>query len=209
VGNDLMAFVILLLASVTFDGFTETEPWRDIYEWTTAGLGFLGDNAPITAQSLGLAVFPVVFISVYLIFSFAMSRLSGSGAPASHLARAFIYSLVPIALAYHIAHFFSFLLIQGQLIVPLASDPFGYLWNLFGTANYGVNLTIVNSRAVWFVSLGAIVLGHVCAVYLAHVMAMRLFASRSMVLRSQYPMLVLMVLYTTTSLWIIAQPIVA
>ncbi len=209
VGTDLTAFVILALSTVTFDGFTETSAWLRVQTSLAEGLSGLGANATTAVQTLGLVVFPGLFVVAYLGFCYLMSRVTGNGVPAGDMARAFVYSLVPIALAYHIAHFFSYLLIQGQMVVPLASDPFGFGWDLLGTASYRVNLTLVNARAVWFVSLFAIVLGHVLAVYVAHVMALRLFPSRVTAVRSQYPMLVLMVLYTATSLWIIAQPIVA
>ena len=89
------------------------------------------------------------------------------------VARAFVFSLVPIALAYNMAHFISLLLIQGQLIVPLASDPFGYGWDLFGTVDYRIDIGVINAKIVWFISVAAIVLGHIIAVYVAHVVSLR------------------------------------
>ena len=136
-----------------------------------------------------------------------MALASGDDLPVSDIARAFVYSLVPIALAYNIAHFFTLLAIQGQLIIPLASDPFGYGWDLFGTADYKVNIALVNARFAWILSVGAIVLGHISAVYLAHVIALRTMRDNRSAMRSQYPMLALMVMYTVISLWIVAQPI--
>ena len=124
------------------------------------------------------------------------------------MARLFSYSLIPIALAYNIAHYITLFLIQGQLIIPLASDPFGSGWDLFGTANYSLNISIINARILWFLSVALIVIGHVLAVYLAHRVAIRTFTDRTIALKSQYPMLSLMVVYTVVSLWIIAQPIV-
>ena len=130
------------------------------------------------------------------------SRLSVATA-----AKGFVYSLIPIALAYHLAHFFSFLLIQGQLMIPLASDPFGFGWDLLGTTDYRVNIAIINARTTWFLAVGAIVVGHVISVYLAHIIALRILKDRGLALRSQYPLLGLMVGYTMMSLWILAQPI--
>ena len=101
------------------------------------------------------------------------------------------------------------LLIQGQLIIPISSDPFGYGWDLFGAAGYNLDIGVINARVLWFLSVAVIVVGHVLAVYLAHLAAIRLFKDRTMALNSQYPMLTLMVLYTVASLWIIAQPILA
>jgi len=116
--------------------------------------------------------------------------------------------LIPIALAYNLAHYFSFLLIQGQLIIPLISDPFGFGWDIFSTANYKVNIAIINAKFAWFLSLFSIVIGHILSIFIAHKVAFNQLKNIHVVLKTQYPMLVLMVIYTATSLWIIAQPIV-
>ena len=97
----------------------------------------------------------------------------------------------------------------GQYLIPLASDPLNLGWNLFGSKLYFIRIGMVDAKMVWYVSLLSIVLGHIAAVYLAHVTAMRLFSTPQFALRSQYPMLVLMVCYTMISLWIMAQPIVS
>ena len=124
------------------------------------------------------------------------------------VARSFVLSLMPIAIAYHLAHYLSYFLIAGQIAIPLISDPFGWGWDLFGTAGYRIDIAVVNAKTVWYVAVAAIVIGHIVAVYLAHVMAMRVFAEPRRALISQFPMLALMVGYTTISLWILAQPIV-
>ena len=67
-----------------------------------------------------------------------------------------------------------------------------------------MNIAIVNSKFVWYLSVSAIVLGHIIAVYLAHQVSFDVFRQRRHALASQYPMLALMVLYTMVSLWIIA-----
>ncbi len=78
---------------------------------------------------------------------------------------------------------------------------------MFGTADYKVNIWVVSSKFLWYFSVAVIVIGHVIAVYLAHVLSMSIFSDRAQVLRSQYPMVALMIGYTVISLWIIAQPI--
>jgi hypothetical protein len=157
---------------------------------------------------MGVILFPLGFFLVYMFFSKLMAISVKGEVSTLEIARIFGYSLIPIALAYNIAHFITLLLIQGQLIVPLASDPFGSGWNIFGTVDYSINIAIINARILWFLSVGLIVLGHMLAVYLAHLVAIRTFSDRAMVLKSQYPMLTLMVVYTLISLWILAQPIV-
>ena len=120
----------------------------------------------------------------------------------------FVLTLVPIGIAYHLAHYHSLLLVAGQYAIPLLSDPFGLGWDLFGTTLYRVDLSVVNAASIWYLSVGAIVVGHVLAVCLAHVMALRVYGDPRPALRSQIPMLVLMVLYTMSSLWILSQPVV-
>ena len=115
---------------------------------------------------------------------------------------------MPIAVAYHLAHYLSFLLLAGQLIIPLASDPLGFGWDLFGTTLYRLDIGIIDARFVWLTSVASIVLGHIIATWLAHETALTIFKTAARARRSQYPMLCLMIAYTVTSLWILAQPIV-
>lgn len=198
----MAAFVILTLATVSFDGFQDTETWAS---WRA---DMLTVTTTDVVDTLGLAAAPLLFAGVYVAFCWGVRLMSGDRGDFGSLASAFVFSLVPIALAYNIAHFVTLLLIQGQLIIPLASDPFGFGWDIFGGADYNVNLNIISAKAVWFISLAAIVLGHVVSVYLAHLTALRLSDRAPNALRGQIPMLALMVLYTVSSLWIIGQPIV-
>ena len=138
----------------------------------------------------------------------AMAWLSGQREPdAGELLRRFTFSLLPIALAYHFAHFLGFLFINGQRFIVLASDPFGWGWDLFGTADAIINIGILSPVFIWYFSILAIVVGHIAGVYLAHVQATRIYSARRGALLSQVPMLVLMVCYTCASLWIISRPI--
>ena len=213
-----MVLVIIMLATVTFDGFMETPLWAEVADqfglWLAALAPAPGDLNSIVATA-GLAGTAVLFLSIYLAFSRLIAGCAaiGAGPPAVHgagvIARYFVFTLVPIAIGYHLAHYLSFLVMAAQYLMPLASDPFGLGWDLFGTANHIVRIGIVDARFVWYASIAAIVTGHVAAVYLAHAMALRVFGNRRTALRSQYPMLVLMVGYTMVSLWIIAQPIVS
>ena len=218
-----MVLVWLILATVTFDGFMETPLWTAIADGTRQWLSALAirpadDDLRAVVATLGLAVFALSFLSVYVSCAWLIARCAGAGADAGgspptryeafRIARFFIFTLVPIAIGYHLAHYLSFLVMAGQYLIPLASDPLGLGWDLFGTTLYIVKIGIVDARFVWFASVTAIVIGHVAAVYLAHAMALRIFRDKRAALSSQYPMLALMIGYTMVSLWIIAQPIV-
>ena len=210
--NDVLAMVVLLLATVTFDGFSATQTWVDIQMFSTDIFISVANgpyfNGGMVADSLGVLLLPVIFLVIYLAFSRLISGSAGSDLGAVTVARTFAYSLIPIALAYNIAHFITLLLIQGQLIIPLTSDPFGYGWNLLGTEDYRINIGVINARGLWYASVGLIIVGHIIAVYLAHRISLRTFQDKSAAISSQYPMLMLMVIYTVVSLWTIAQPIV-
>jgi hypothetical protein len=200
-----------MLAAVCFDGFTETPLWAGIVEYYAPPApvpGNDGDAARASVQTAGLIAAPLLFVAVYLVFCRLIARAGDGRVPATRIAGLFVLTLVPIAIAYHLSHYLSFLAMAGQYLIPLASDPFGFGWNLFGTKNYFVRIGLVDARAVWYLSTGAIVMGHIVAVYLAHCVALKLYSDRQLALRSQWPMVALMVCYTMTSLWIIAQPIV-
>jgi hypothetical protein len=120
-----------------------------------------------------------------------------------------VLSLVPIAIAYHLAHYLSYLLLAGQLIIPISSDPFAIGWNLFGTLNYRIDISVIDAGKVWYLAVCAIVVGHITAVCIAHVTALQREPETRAAIISQLPMLVLMIGYTMISLWILSQPIVA
>ena len=221
VSTSKMVFVLLMLASVTFDGLLATPLWAEagremLYsEQLRSLIVFLQDfagDAYAAVSTLALVAFLIVFQLFYLLFSALVYWITPAAERSRvsilQVAKIFVLTLIPIALAYHLAHYLSFLLIVGQYMIPLASDPFGFGWDLFGTSLYMVNIGIVNAKFVWYTSVVAIVTGHIIAVYLAHVIAIRTFRSSKAALLSQIPMLVLMVSYTMLSLWILAQPVV-
>ena len=191
------ALVIVVLAGVTFDGLLQTPLWLEIVRLT-----------PVT-QTSGVILLPLLFFGIYLGFV-GLSRALGGGGDGGfrQFAAGYAFSLVPIAIAYQMAHYYTYLLIQGQMIISLISDPLGWGWDLFGTAGFEPRYGIIGAGFVWYSQVALIIVGHVIAVYLAHSISLRLLRDPGRAFRSQLPMLVLMVLYTITSLWILAQPIV-
>jgi len=151
----------------------------------------------------------VLFVGVYLAVSMLVCRLSATENDVMQTAQAYVLSLVPIAIAYHLAHYLSYLLIAGQLIIPVMSDPLGQGWNLFGTTGYRVDISVIEADDVWYLSVFAIVIGHIAAVCVGHATALRREASARSAVLIQLPMVVLMIAYTMISLWILSQPIVA
>jgi len=219
-----MVFVLLMLSTVTFDGFQETSLMQrvDTVAESSHALSTLlfdmsdwGFDETRVTHTFVLVAFAVAFVAIFWFTSWMTLRwITGrlrrggraSELTASETACSFVLTLVPIAVAYHLSHYCSLLVTAGQFVIPLASDPFGWSWNLFGTAGYKVNLAVVSPYVFWYGSVALIVIGHVIAVYLAHLAALRLFGRHALI--GEVPMLILMVAYTTLSLWILAQPIV-
>jgi hypothetical protein len=205
------AFVIAALSAVGFDGLAETPLWEAVVGESLAVLYAVGvvqavgyEAAGALVKTLGLLLMPLLFAAVYGLVCAWTGRLVGEDG--ARVARRFVLSLVPIAVAYHLAHYLSYLLIQGQAALPLLSDPLALGWDLFGTRGREVDLEVIDMRTVWLFAVLAIVAGHVSAVVVGHRTALAAYGARAT--RSQLPMLALMVGYTMSSLWILSQPIV-
>ncbi len=201
VSASMVAFVLLYLIGVVYDGLLVTPAWV----WLE---GLMAPLGPIAIRTFGLLALWLLATSLYLLTCRAMAALFGDAARTGGLARRFVFTLVPIVIAYHLAHYLTYLLIQGQYAIPLASDPFGRGWDLFGTAGYRPDIAVIGARFAWYMALVAIVAGHVVAVFLAHLRAVQIFGTGRPVILSQGPMTALMVLLTVASLTILAEPIV-
>jgi uncharacterized membrane protein YuzA (DUF378 family) len=131
-------------------------------------------------------------------------RSLGGGHSTRELAERFVYTLVPISLAYVIAHYFSLLAYQGQALSYLASDPLGNGSNIFGTATSQINYNVVGANGIWYTQVGALVIGHAAGLTLAHDRALVVYKRVRDATRSQYWMLAVMVGFTSLALWILS-----
>mgnify|MGYP001455963770 CR=1 FL=1 len=206
-GWDWTVFIVLTLSTLAFDGLLATPLWQQLTLWTLPVWGPFGQLGFAILKGAGIVVLTALFLAVFSLFMRAVVYFGrGKGDPLA-TTTLFAQTLIPIALVYNAAHNYSYLTVQAQGLIPLLADPFGRGWNLLPTAGYKPSFVLAGAATVWYVQVVLIVLGHVIAVYLAHLRAGERFRSARNVLLSQYPMLLLMVLYTMTSLWILAQPI--
>ena len=185
-----VAFILVVLGSTTFDGFSRSSVWLDV---AAARTGW-----PLTAVNTVGLVF--VIFAVFVLYRAAIAAMAAmTGDSERELAEAFAPSLMPIAAAYTIAHYFSYLLLEGQQIIAHVSDPFGRGWDLFGTATYLVDYTAISTDTIAWTQTAAIAAGHVLAVAVAHDRAVERWPHR-LAMRSQYPMLAVMIAYTVIGL---------
>lgn len=196
-----MMFVLLMLATVSFDGISSTA-------FAASILTFLLDSGITLVFAKTILMFGVfaVFVLIYLLFTVLIRNYAQSQKSVLALAKQFVLSLLPIAIVYEVAHFALLLLTEGQRISIRLSDPFGYGWDLFGTASQTVNYGFVNFKLLWNVEIALIMLGHIASIYIAHMVALNIFNDVRTARRSQIPMLILMIGYTVLGLWILAQP---
>ena len=183
----LAAVVVVLVGTTAFDGLTRTTYWQN-------GPGISGDARSLP-QLLGLTLVVALVAALYAGATTVAGRVAGVPDGPS----AYAHTVIPIAAGYAIAHYFSLLLLDGQLTYILASDPFQRGVDLFGTAANAVDYTAVRPRTISVVQVTAIVLGHVLGVVLAHDRAVRLSSGRT-ARTSQYPLLLVMVVFTVGGL---------
>ncbi|RWE29357.1 hypothetical protein, partial [Mesorhizobium sp.] len=202
-----MAFLLLALSSVSFDGLSKTFFWLGLFGVNP--LEFPGRTALIGIGSLGLVLTFVLLAAVFALAVLLGQRLVG-GRSFKESAGLLVWSIVPIALAYHIAHYLTALLVDGQYALVALSDPFALGWNLFGTADRLVEAGVAAGAAsawwLWNVQAGVIIAGHVLAVLVAHGLAWRLHPQPSRAALSQLPLTLLMIAYTIFGLWLLATP---
>ena len=189
----LWFFVVAMIGTVSYDGASGTD-WFD-----NVTFGLLNSTG---GQTLLLVLSVVTVGLAYWLASLVAAKLSDTQQTATQVAQRFAHTLVPIALAYAVAHYFTLVIFEGQQLFAAISDPFGLGWDLFGTADRRVNFFIVSSQPIWYFQVASIVVGHVLGVTLAHDRALADFGRDAV--RSQYAMLVLMVGLTTLGLTILA-----
>ncbi|WP_266077720.1 hypothetical protein [Haladaptatus caseinilyticus] len=190
-GRDEVAFVVAILWVTTYDGFVATSLWADI-----AGVVVRGGVPPLLVYILALLGGYGLFFGVYRLASELTRTTAETYLTAGEIARRFAPSLLPIAAGYHLAHYLSYFLSLSPALFGALSNPLSpptpmmiILPSWFG----GLNMSFV-------------LLGHLLAVWVAHAIAYDLFPSRLQAIRSQYPLVAVMILYTMTSMWIVSQP---
>ena len=200
---DEAVLALVLLALTSFHGMTMTSHWERINHWLRAQTG-LGPLVIFTLLMALLIILPILLFwgSAALTRALAADR----SVSRNQILKAFAYAVIPVALFYHLAHNGMHFFREAQMIVPLMSDPFGYGWNLFGTVGRSY-APLLSLKAVWWAQIVLILVGHVYAVIVVGRIGGALF-HQSRHLLSLAPFVVTMVLYSSLSIWLVAQPMV-
>lgn len=200
-----IAFVMLVLASVSFDGLAHTFWW--LGRVGINPLEYPGRSAVMGTNSAGLLALWAMSAATILGAIALGLRLNGSGdlrAWAGPLMLAFL----PIAAGYHIAHYLVALLTGGQYVIAALSDPLGRGWDIFGLGPHWVSFGFLTDRqgvrAIWNTQFAIILGAHLLAV----ILSLRLSRQDGDDLSglAHLPVTVLMVLYTSLGLWLLSTP---
>lgn len=205
-------FLLLTLGTASFDGFAETFTWLSAIGINP--LEFPGRSAVTFPNSFGLIAAPLTLGLVYFAAILAGAWLAGDRQAARFrlLAAHLVYSIIPISVAFHGAHYLSLLLINGQYLYAAISDPFSQGWDIFGTAHWHVTASMLidihNVEKLWIAQTAIIAGGHCIGILLAHMIALRHFEKPARATISQIFLALVMVGYTVFGLWLLSTPTV-
>ncbi|MDP9294868.1 MAG: fenitrothion hydrolase [Actinomycetota bacterium] len=201
-----LPLLCVMIGTTSFDGFSQGQAWNAIVPHLQSGFTDLG----LTAEGPLEASFTIGLVGMVLLVA-ALYRAGIAGMPSvdrddtsRDLARLFAHTLLPISLAYVVAHYFSLLAYQGQATAYLVSDPLGNGNDIFGTAASSINYNVIGPNGIWYVQVVALLAGHISGLILAHDRALTVYSDARDATRSQYWMLTVMVAFTSLGLWLLS-----
>jgi hypothetical protein len=194
-------FVLALLATVVYDGFSQTQKYVDWQSWFVDRSTWLAVHETVLDTLLMVAVVGA-FALAFLLVVYFVSRLEATSV--SDAARRYAPTLIPIAAVYFASHYFLYLVYACQFTWAAVADPFGREWVPDATPWTGVP-----GALVWYIQVALIVWGHVIAVFEAHRVSLGVHVDARRALMAQVPLILLMVGYTFTGLWVLGQVLAA
>jgi hypothetical protein len=200
------ALLLFGISSTAFDGASQGALFNGLVGDVQDALTSAGASKAAGLE-VGLIVGLLVSVAVVTaVWSVAVLGMPRHQLRLSHLqlGRRFAHTLIPIAAAYLVAHYFSALAYDGQAVIHLASDPLGRGSDIFGGATAGIDYSVVSATQIWNIQVAALVLGHVAGLVLAHDRALAIYGSPRAASGSQIVMLVVMVMFTILGLWLLS-----
>ena len=199
------AWLALALLSLTlFHGLTMTPVWEDVRPGAMSMLKWMAlafDTSKVTNFSVAMIAVCAVPLLLYWLSCRLAARLAGGVVPARTLFINYAYSLLPVALFYHLAHNLMHLLMEGGHIVPMLSDPMGDGSDYFGTASMHIG-HLTSETTTWYMQIGLILTGHIFGIIVAHRTSRRLYADPRAATRSLLPMLAVMIAISIGGLYL-------
>ncbi len=192
---------VALLASGSFDGVNETFLWLGFLGFNP--LEFPGRSAVIASNFSGLLVMNAALLAGFALTLDLGKRLSKVEGRLRDMICLFAPGLMPIAIAYHIGHYLTALLVDGQYALNWVAETFGF-GGFHVTTGFLFHSASV--KLIWLTQAGAVVTGHVVAILITHLLALRAYGDSRRAWITLIPLTVFMVLYTLFGLWLLATP---
>jgi len=194
---------IILLALTSFHGLTMTPLWDSSTEPSVVGwIQSVFNVGPLVGFTLGMAGINGFLIFFYYLISVVTHYFAGDpNVSTKKIFLYYAYSILPVALFYHLAHNGMHLFMEGQMVVPLLSDPMGQGSNFFGTAAWQMN-PVLSADTIWILQVFLVIIGHIFGIIIAHYVSRKLYTDAKQATRSLIPMLIAMIVYSFISLWI-------
>lgn len=189
-----VGLLAVMIGVVTFDGLSAGSVYPDL----------VGDDPSVLVNGLSMLVV-VALVGAFYVGGVKGAQQVDRSRSTTELARGFVHTLVPIAVAYVAAHYVSLLIFQGQAVGYIVSDPLGRGKDLLGTADWTIDYDVISASTIWYLQVAFVVAGHVAGLLLAHDRALVAFSSARKAVRSQYWLLGVMVGFTTLALWLLSQ----
>lgn len=204
-------FVLLTLSSISFDSFSNTFTW--LSSLGVNPLDYPGRTALMAANTLGLLGAFVTLAGAYLMTTTVAWFWAGqAGALHDHLGR-LVYSLIPISIAFHFAHYLGDTLVNLQYFVLALNDPLGSGATRLGLPTFEVTASFQNTAAgaltIFSIQSLAVVIGHIAGVAVAHAITLQMQLPQQLARRLEAPLALLMVAYTVYGLWLLSTPAIS
>ncbi len=201
---DEAVLAVILLSLTSFHGLSMTPVWEDLTNGGDSIISTLNSFfglGPLFSFTVGMAGILLVPFLLYLLLCKISEKIADNGMTTKGIFVRFSYSLIPIALFYHLAHNGMHVAMEGQMIIPLLSDPFGFGWNLFGTVGKTYPM-LLGDTSVWIIQVLLVVTGHIIGIKIAANAGEQMFGTGGKSFAAQLPLLIAMVLFSFISLWI-------
>ena len=201
-----VVFVLLTLSSVSFDGLSRTFLWLEFIGVNP--LEFPGRSAVAISNSIGLLGAFVILCGTFTCCVYLGCILSDQRENFLQACGRLVYSIIPISLVFHAAHYLTQVLVNIQYAVPSFTDPFGVGWNAAGMEDFHVTTSFLNHiggvELIWTFQTAIIVLGHIIGIWVAHTIAIRIFGQGRMIVYNQLFLAGFMICYTIFGLWLLS-----
>lgn len=204
-------FVLLTLGTITFDGFANSFAWLSLIGINP--LDYPGRTPLMEANTLGILLVSGVLAAGFFAAVWTGWLWAGRPERLSLLFGRLVYSLIPISIAYHFAHYLSDTIVKSQYLLLALNDPFETEADLLGLGHAHVMTSFQNTAsgaiAIYAAQTSALVIGHVIGVAVAHSMAVEEGLPPARVMRLELPLALCMVAYTGFGLWLLGAPAIA